>query len=962
MPLPRLLRLPSSILAAASVLAAATPPSTATGPQAASELQGWTARWSVGESGAEETAALARVPAAAFVLGAGEVAHPGLPPGAATSTFEAVLRFDAPGDYRFGLEAAGGRARLELFDEDGTLAASVEGASEEPALSAWTARPRGVARVVVTFRREGSGPARLRSLWELRNTPSGGFPLEPIPSRAARVPARLAAAVEEEELALRGRVLLEQLGCTACHAPSEAQRAAVGVRQGPRLDAAGERFSLEWMRAWILDPARHRPGAAMPALLGLAATGEQAADPEAEAQLLARFLAGLGDPATREPGAWVAATEAPVLARGRELFHGVGCVACHGALEAPAGPGHEAEADAPSAPGRVPLEALAGKWRPAALAAFLREPLALRPDGRMPALGLTEEESDALACYLVARFGAGAPEAPAAPAPGGDAPEAAPPAGSPASLHAAAPPPGPAAEELDRAGRELFARRGCAACHALEGVEPGTRAAPLAALDLGRGCMDPADRATPRYALGAEERRALAAGWRSVVAASGAPAPLDTARRELATLDCRACHELDGEGGVPAALDVHFASTGDEVDLGDEGRLPPELSGVGTKLTTSWLARVLEEGARARPYLQARMPSFGARARPLAEALARAEGVRPDTDAREPAVTDELVLLGRDLLSHGNLGCMACHVYRDYPPTGTVGPDVTLFAERLRYEWYRTYMQNPQRYKPGSRMPDFATGGLSSLRDVLDGDMARQADAMWAYFGLGEGMPPPEGVAPGRGLPLAVGERPVVMRAFLEEVGARGIALGLPVGVHFGFDAERCRLVHAWQGSFVDASGSWAGRGGNELGGQGPIVWRAPEGPALVLGDLASGEGDGSGATPPGPRFRGYRLEADGHPVFLYEWAAGPTEAADAPVRVRERCHARVAPELVLLRSFEVEGLAPGAGLRLHGGPGTSVARAEGCSVTPAAGEDGWLDVRPDPGAARLSLEVEVRP
>ena len=36
--------------------------------------------------------------------------------------------------------------------------------------------------------------------------------------------------------------------------------------------------------------------------------------------------------------------------------------------------------------------------------------------------------------------------------------------------------------------------------------------------------------------------------------------------------------------------------------------------------------------------------------------------------------------------------------------------------------------------------------------------------------------------------------------------------------------------IDVWRGSFLNASGSWAGRGGNLLGGRGELLWEAPEG------------------------------------------------------------------------------------------------------------------------------------
>ena len=46
--------------------------------------------------------------------------------------------------------------------------------------------------------------------------------------------------------------------------------------------------------------------------------------------------------------------------------------------------------------------------------------------------------------------------------------------------------------------------------------------------------------------------------------------------------------------------------------MGDEGRLPPKLDGVGGKLTEKWLKQLLNEGSKDRQYMLTKMPRFGA--------------------------------------------------------------------------------------------------------------------------------------------------------------------------------------------------------------------------------------------------------------------------------------------------------------------------------------------------------------
>jgi mono/diheme cytochrome c family protein len=71
------------------------------------------------------------------------------------------------------------------------------------------------------------------------------------------------------------------------------------------------------------------------------------------------------------------------------VYHRVGCVACHGALQ-----GDLAAAD-------PAILQIAGKTSISPLAAFLKDPLRDHPAGRMPSLLLDDLEAKALATYLV---------------------------------------------------------------------------------------------------------------------------------------------------------------------------------------------------------------------------------------------------------------------------------------------------------------------------------------------------------------------------------------------------------------------------------------------------------------------------------------------------------------------------------------------------------------------------------
>ncbi len=783
--------------------------------------------------------------------------------------YTAALRPPMPGRYRLGVLGANALAHVTA-SAPGSSASL--GTSSDPVEAwkgpntDWIDSDGSPIEVTVEWTTAANGAAHARLYWQRAFDDDGGFPPEPVPS-SALVAAHPSSGPRATD-AVSMDALLERKGCWNCHPDDALEARGVAVqRRAPVLDDVAQRAGTAWIRDWIADPSAVRPHADMPRVLF--GTDEEV---RREATALARFLAGVTD--APEPSS--AATEPEVLRRGRDLYHSVGCVACHGALVSPAelldDPFHEAQVPA-SAPVAA-FGALHGKWRPAALSAFLQDPLEVYPDGRMPSMNLDEEEADAIANYLADHFG------PARDLPGD-------------------------ATDADVAlGRKLFVMRDCGACHGLEVADlPVLDAAvPFAGLDASAACLSEsdADALSPRYDLDAATRAALVDHVANGLTNPAAASPAREVAMAFERHACRACHATDGVGGPADDLKVYFWTREEETDLGDEGRFPPDLSGVGHKLTTPWMRRVLTDGGAARPYMATRMPQFGAdHMDGLAELLAQQEGVVPDTDWDPPAITDAMVETGRGLMGLEAMACVTCHVYKDYPPLSTDGPDMTAFAERLRYEWWRGYIHDPQRYKPGTRMPSFGTGNVSSFHDVLGGDLSAQADALWAYMNLGDFMPVPEGLERETEMIIAVEDRPVVMRAFLPEVGARGIAVGFPSGLHVGYDAATARLVHAWAGEFLDAAGSWAGRGGSTNDELGDVVWEAPAGPALLF--ELSGDGWPEAQPESAPlEFLGYRIDADGAPTF---------ESVLDGVRIEERITTRLTPDRAIVRRFRLSGL-----------------------------------------------------
>lgn len=469
----------------------------------------------------------------------------------------------------------------------------------------------------------------------------------------------------------------------------------------------------------------------------------------------------------------------------------------------------------------------------------------------------------------------------------------------------------PQAESVAR-GQQAFERWGCAACHELQQhgrrLVPLKPAPPLASLRPGRGCLSPSPPPeVPHYSLDDCQRQALEAALMSIrTVPVTPPAPAEIVRRYLLAFNCYACHERDHQGGIEESLNAFVR--GAQPEMGEEGRLPPSLTGVGSKLTPAWLAHVLAEGAHERPYLFTHMPRFGAgNTQSLAQALSVVDPLVtvPPVSLGLPA--SKVKDLGRFLVGAQALGCIKCHTFAGHKAEGVQGLDMTLMARRLRRDWFHRYLIDPQKYRPGTRMPSAWPGGESVLPQVLGGQTAQQIEAIWVYLSDGERARLPVGVQ--RHPILLVPKREAILyRNFLEGAGARAIAVGYPEQAHLAFDANDLRLALLWHGAFVDASRHWTDRGIGFEPPAGEGVLSLPAGLALaVLPRDTAPWPTHSARQLPGYQFQGYRLDGQRRPTFLYTCAG--VEVEDFPEALSGPRLPQVRRQLVLHARQPVMGL-----------------------------------------------------
>src|SRR6185437_11068996 len=183
-----------------------------------------------------------------------------------------------------------------------------------------------------------------------------------------------------------GRLLLGELNCISCHRPETSQEPRLQRKQAPILDGVGNRVRRSYLRKYLRDPKAIKPGSTMPDLLAGLPEAERGQTIEA----LVHFLASTGTLRQGRP-------DIKSIALGKQLFHQVGCVACHGTRD---NAGNEAKRLSTS----VPLGDLRAKYSLTSLASFLENPHTVRPSGRMPGI-LTNQEAKQVANYLLQGVG-----------------------------------------------------------------------------------------------------------------------------------------------------------------------------------------------------------------------------------------------------------------------------------------------------------------------------------------------------------------------------------------------------------------------------------------------------------------------------------------------------------------------------------------------------------------------------
>lgn len=586
-----------------------------------------------------------------------------------------------------------------------------------------------------------------------------------------------------------GLDLIENLGCFGCH---QLDRFDNARRPGPSLEHVALKTTPEWAYNWVMDPKSFRPNTPMPKFFNIANNSDaywtERNRVEADA-IVAYIFASSTD---------IELDSAPSgdAGNGAELLNSVGCLGCHIVDE----PGSESYPEdqlrftgyRQQGPN---LWGVGSKVNADWLYNWVRDPRHYWEETRMPSLRLTDSEAADIAAYLDSLT---LPEWDSPTVPAIDASLRSEVAleylqNTRTTVDAQAELDAMSEEETRQyLGNQLIGRYGCYSCHLIEGFQTrgrigtslsdwGSKA--VAQIDFGyldiehtrdaflrakltspRSVDDgkiklPQEKARmPNFGLTSEEIQAISVailGYTDEVippakrpAATPRKIAAEAGRQLADDYNCRACHVLEGRGGVIRepiiARRVELGLSQTEAAAG--AFAPPNLNTEGAKTQPDWLYRFLSEPFTVRPWLNVRMPTFGfndTELNALTHYFSAIDDAPYPFDERFTVAHEypqELVAAGRELSTR--LQCFRCHVQDGVPPSGLTpdqwAPDLALAAGRLRYEWVQLWIANPTAIFPGTRMPqywqDLDAPGPPQLQDILDGDSRRQVEALAAYI------------------------------------------------------------------------------------------------------------------------------------------------------------------------------------------------------------------------------------
>jgi cytochrome c2 len=550
------------------------------------------------------------------------------------------------------------------------------------------------------------------------------------------------AKSEEQEA---GRELIVHMGCNGCHTIN--LPGFTGLRKpGPSLLRIAGKTNPGWAYKWIEAPREFHPTTFMPHFFYQENTTAPVNKKRQQVEIAA--IVSYLWASSEKPDYRNIAVPAGDPARGRQVFETVGCGGCH-ILDAKA-----KRDDFYPVINRLHgpnLVRTGSKVSPGWLYAWVKNPKQYFPDTNMPNLRLSDQEAADVVAYLLSSRD---PRYENVAIPRVDTKLRDELAlsylqnlytvdRSRAKLAAMS--------EQDRnvyLGEQTITKYGCYGCHDIKGFEnakpigteltaegsktlhqfdfghvhevPHTRQDWILNKILRPRMWDENKEAVKDYNellkmpnFGASEREAKAVlsnviGFtkESAIAtrrAGGDPrtAAMAEGRKLITRFNCQGCHLIEGQGRAIKTL------------IGDnEASLPPNLAAEGARVQGDWLFSYLHDPSRVkmRPWLHVRMPTFGftdEQANAVISYFQSRDQGRSFLSEPPPPDPRSLAVGG---VVFGMLQCARCHptsAEAAQASSGDLAPSLLLAHDRLNYRWVPEWIQNPQAWVPGTRMPNF---------------------------------------------------------------------------------------------------------------------------------------------------------------------------------------------------------------------------------------------------------------
>lgn len=482
--------------------------------------------------------------------------------------------------------------------------------------------------------------------------------------------------LEGAPLLSKGKRLFMELGCHGCHlADGYSQERKVG----PRLTRVKYKVDPSWLTRWVKNPKEYLPKTKMPEF-GL---------DEKDTLAISAYIMASSDKDYVLPEKF----ESGDPENGQELFESVGCLACHEL-------GDKGEVFGPS------LNNIGEKVNADWLVSWLSAPKKYNDHSIMPDLRLTKEQASNITSYLM-QFGkkkvvAGLQEKLADPS-------------------------------LIKEGEVLVRRRGCFACHDINGMENEGRIAPelssfgrklIVELEFGDSHVPhtweswvrtklrkPDSFRTervldkmPNFHLKDDEIDALVVLLRGF---NGTNIPekyrknlskremtLETGRRLITKYNCKGCHHVEGDGG---RIQKYIPST---------ALYPPPLEldtyHVGQRIKGSWLFSFLKNPTPVRTWVKTKMPTFFLKDEEVRDLTAYFEALSAEEIPYEAGVhvKKDKTSIDNGVKIVNYMDCGKCH------DEGAKGIDFSIASNRLRQDWIPKWLKNTREMIPWTKMPN----------------------------------------------------------------------------------------------------------------------------------------------------------------------------------------------------------------------------------------------------------------